>query len=145
MTPPFSPTWTLGPNRAYTNLLDWPNPWTLQVQLQDLHPGEFWIPALEANILTKRTLLPQANPGTWRFRNTDFAWLMRHRYTPLRLAGSFRASKVDITCFHRPTASVVFQFFFKPAIVQKIASIVTDAAGNYSFGGTAQMAWIGVP
>lgn len=142
---PFKPTWTLGPQRRYPDLQDWPSPWQLQLQLQDLQPGEFWIPAQETNITTKRTLSAAPNPGTWRFRNTDFAWFFRHRYTPLRFEESFQASRIDIECFHRPTGSVVFHFLWTTAGTQKLTSLLTEAANNYSFGGTAQLAWIGVP
>ncbi len=117
----------------------------MQVQLKDLQPGEFWIAPIEWEILTKRILLPQANAGTWRFRNFSFAWLMRHRFTPVRLQGSFQASKIDITVFHRPTGSLVFNFYFLPGVTQKITNLVTEFAGNYAFGGSAQMAWIGRP
>lgn len=143
MTPPFKPTWTLGPNRRYPDLLDWPSPWTMQIQLQDLQPGEHWIPAIEANILTKRTLAAAPNPGTWRFRNDDFAWFMRHRYTPVRLEGPFGFSRIDIECFHRPSGTLAFLFQWKSATVQKLTNFLTSAPGNYSFGGTALMAWIG--
>lgn len=141
----FSPTWTVGPNRAYPDLLDWPSPWQMQIQLQDLEPGEFWIPAIEGNITTKRTLSAAPNAGTWRFRNTNFAWFMRHRYTRLSLEGSFQLSRVDIECFHRPTGSAVFLFQWRTATVQKLLNQLTAAAGNYSFGGSAQLAWIGRP
>ena len=145
MTPHFAPTWTLGPNRAYPELQAWPSPWQMDIQLQDLQPGEFWIPAIEGNITTNRTLSAAPAAGTWRFRNTNFAWFMRHRYTPGRLEGTFQLSRVDIECFHRPTASGVFLFIWNTATAQKLINQLTDAAGNYSFGGTARMAWIGRP
>lgn len=134
MTPPPATTWTLGLNRRYPDFPNWPSPWTLQLQLHNLSPGDTWIPALEAELLTLRTLVAGPNPGTFRFRTPNFAWLFQF---------FLFAPRIQVN--HRGTGTQAFIFFFRTLEAHRVNNTILAPTGQYAFGGGATFAWIGRP
>lgn len=127
-------TWTLGLNRRFPDFANWPSPWTLDLQLHNLSPGEFWNPAFETELHTLRTLIAGPNPGTFVFRTPNFAWLFQ-----------FFIFEPRIQVNSRTTGTQAFLFFFRSAEHQRVRNDITDPADQYAFDGTATFAWHGVP
>lgn len=127
-------TWTLGPQRRYPRALPAVESWTIQMQLHNLLPGDTWIPAIETELLTKRTLTALANGGSWRFITANFAWIIHFFLNDLRIQVN-----------HRPTGTQAFIFRFHTAGVRKTVNDILSPASQYAFGGSVVYSWVGVP
>lgn len=130
MPPPPNPSWTLGPNRRFPNPGN-PHPgWLPRVQLIDTEPGEFWIPALQAELETAIILQPRPPVYSWRSSTANFSYNLRWTPFNLRLIVRWLGNFSDA-------------FEFKPFhMVQTIMrSTITTPAGNYAINGTLNFQW----
>jgi len=133
MTPPPTPTWLYGYNRRTPSPLNPHEPWLPTLQLIDVQPGEFWNPALAAELHTAIILQPLGNPYAWRSFSANFSYNLRWR-------------NFDPTIIVRKLITFTAAFEFHPRFLvrEKIASIITDPLGNYGIGGFASLAWGGI-
>ena len=130
MTPPPAPTWLLGLNRRIPSAANPHEPWLPTLQLIDIQPGQFWIPALQAELQTPIVLQPLPNVFAWRSFSANFSYNLRWRLNaPLVVVRKLI------------TFTIAFQFTFQFALQQKLKSIISDPAGNYGIGGFASLAW----
>ncbi len=105
----------------------------IHLTLYDLQPGQFWNPALEAELLTPQILPPflPAAEALFRLRTLSFNWVFR--IGPLR-----NFIRVQLL-----TDFTKFAFFRNiPFALDTFAySELTAAAGNFAFNGSATIAW----
>lgn len=130
MTPLPSTSWTLGPNRRTPNLLGLHPTWTPRVQLLNMEPGEFWVPALQTELETGIILQPFGAPNMWRSFSANFSW--NQRWHPTRLITIIR---------YRANGSEAFVFNSRYAVQELMKNTLTDPAGNYSINGSMNFQW----
>lgn len=104
------------------------------VQLYNLKIGEFWKPALAALVQSEQLLLPQVGQRTWLKVVFPFAWRWR-----------YRLDEVSLTVTELVTPSQVFNIKLNFAETRWMLNELTLPAANYSFAGTATLAWKDVP
>ena len=130
-----------GPNRQFGEV----NPsLRVRVQLHNLEPGQFWNPALEAELLTSRVLLPLFNNIVYRYVGTNFVYRWHYRTFPFRNpAGALEHSVALVVLF---LGNLSEAFYFVPNFLETswMMSRNTTAAGKYSVKGSATLSWFEV-
>ena len=105
----------------------------VHVTLFDLEPGEFWNPALEAELLATRILLPNlaASEALFEFRSTNFTWLFR--------IGPVRNNLLVGNRFNFSQRAFTLAWTF--VITTFAYNSDTDPAGKWAINGSATMSW----
>ena len=123
-------TWTLGPNRRIMFDVGPLPGWLPTLQLIDLEPGEFWLPALEAELLTPIILQPLPFPWAWRSFSANFSFNLRWQIFNTRIIvrwlGNF---------------STVYVFSPQFAVQTRMFNENSDFADNYAIGGGLNFQW----
>jgi len=116
----------------------------VRVQLHNLEPGEFWQPALEAELLTSRVLSPLFDNIVYRYVGTNFIYRWHYRTFPHRDPAGDLEHLIELNVRWLGNLSIAFSFIPNFLEVAWMMNRLLTPTGNYSIKGSATLSWFKV-
>ncbi len=120
-----------GPNYPFVKSVP---PSLVIVQLHNLNPGQFWLPAQQPLIESSVTLAPIPGQQRWQHFTFPFVW-----------DWFYRPDRIQLDVIFLPVPAPVFRISISFVSDRWMLNEIVTGAGTYSLKGTATLAWKDVP